>query len=196
MDVKKNLLLYPPPLEGLRVREKYLFWWKFPYRGLKSWPFHHGCSGECQTSNLNLSLTLVNIKLVCILFLCKTFNNIYLDFLKILDKLEANLQILSEFWVLFSKSYYFAFLAPTGAQEVTLCVCLSVHPWYLWILHLIFTILAQVIKQSLSGLSAVSQQSLCSISEVSLLASNCRSLKILRLVSILFKTLHMALLSK
>ena len=52
-----------------------------------------------------------------------------------------------------------------GAQEGTLSVCLS---WYLWILHSIFMILAQIFKissqLSLSCLSAVSLQSLSSFS--------------------------------
>ena len=34
------------------------------------------------------------------------------------------------------------FLAPTGAQEVTLCVC----PWYLWILHSIFMQILRLVR--------------------------------------------------
>ena len=62
------------------------------------------------------------------------------------------------------------FMAPTGAQEVSLSVLLSVSPWYCCILHSIFIILVQIFKlssqQSHSSLSAVFQWSLSSLSVV------------------------------
>ena len=39
----------------------------------------------------------------------------------------------------FHKDISLLFLAPTGAQEVTLCVRVSVCLWYFWILHAIFS---------------------------------------------------------
>ena len=73
---------------------------------------------------------------------------------------SRGLQLGTSCWGSDQGGLVFFFLLRRGAQEVTVsvCVCLSVCSWYLWILHSIFIILAQILRLSLNCLSTVSQQ--------------------------------------
>ena len=59
--------------------------------------------------------------------------------------------------------FFFGSERGSGSHSIRL----SIRVWYYAILHTIFIILVQIFKQSLSGLSVVSQQSLSNLSAVS-----------------------------